>query len=143
MASLTYRKNKKAQIALEYMLIVLIVLAFLVPVWLYVTSVQHETNNELTFSYAKNTVDKIASTSDLIYSQGPPAKVKVRVYIPGGVIGYNITNNTVNLILIYGTGYTDVFAVSKSKLNGTLPITRGTRWIQLEAKEEYVQIDPV
>jgi len=126
-------EHVKAQAAFEYMVIVIIALGFMIPIWLYVTSVKSNTTQELSLSYAKNTVEKLASTADLIYSQGAPAKVKVNVYIPDGVIGYLLANYTINLVMVYESTVTDVFAVSRARINGTLPTSEGNYWIQIEA----------
>lgn len=123
----------KAQIAFEYMLVVIIALGFMIPLWAYVTTVKIEAADELSLSYAKNTVDRLASTADLIYSQGPPAKVRVSIYIPDSMVDYNITNYTINLRVRYGNVISDVFAESKAKLNGTLPLTSGSYWMEIEA----------
>jgi uncharacterized protein (UPF0333 family) len=123
----------KAQAAFEYMLIVILVLAFLVPLWTYTLSVNNEASDELALSYAKNTVESITSAADLVYSQGPPAKVKITVFIPGGVQEANITNRTVALKVQYTTGVTGVFAVSRARLNGTIPTSRGTYWLEIRA----------
>jgi uncharacterized protein (UPF0333 family) len=126
-------KAMKAQPAFEYMLIVIIALAFMIPVWVYVTSVKTETTDELSLSYAKNAVEKMASTADLVYSQGPPAKVKVKVYIPNGVYGFNVTNNTIILDVMYMGNLNPVFGESRARLNGTLPTAEGNYWMQIEA----------
>jgi len=123
----------KAQAAFEYMVIVIIALTFMMPLWVYITSVKTEASDELSLSYAKNTVDKLASTADLIYSQGSPAKVRVNIFIPPGVYGYNITNNTVVLRVMYMGTVTDVYAESRAMLNGTLPTAEGSYWMQIEA----------
>jgi len=123
----------KAQIAFEYMLVVIIALGFMIPLWAYVTTVKIEAADELSLSYAKNTVDRLASTADLIYSQGPPAKVRVSIYIPDSMVDYNITNYTINLRVRYGNVISDVFAESKAKLNGTLPLTSGSYWMEIKA----------
>jgi len=125
----------RAQVAFEYMLIVIMALAFLIPLWTYVTKVEAEASGELTLAYAKSSVERLASTADLIYSQGAPAKVKVSIYIPDAVAGYNITNYTINIKVLYMGTVSDVFAVSRARLNGTLPTTRGSYWMEVQAVE--------
>ena len=84
----------KAQGAFEYMLIVTALLAIMIPVWVYVTNVQYQTNSQLTLSYARNTVEKLVAAADLVYSQGPPAKVNMQVYIPPDVKNITFINTT-------------------------------------------------
>lgn len=125
----------KAQAAFEYMIVVIISLTFMIPVWIYITSVNTETTDELSLAYAKSGVDKLASTADLVYSQGPPAKMKISVYIPHGVEDFNITNRTIILKVRYMGTLTDVFADSRARLNGTLPTVEGNYWMKIEAVE--------
>lgn len=136
----------EGQAALEYMFIVILVLLFMVPVWVYLSTVETKTATELSMTYAKNAVDKIASTADLIYSQGPPAKVKVSVYLPEKIVDINISNYTINAKMNYEESMMDIFAVSRARMNGTVPIAEGNYWIQIEAVEnaDYdVFISPV
>ena len=123
----------RAQSAFEYMLIVIIALTFMTPVWIYISMVKTETYNELSLTYAKNSVEKLASTSDLVYSQGAPARVLVSIYIPEGVQDFEFINNTVNLKVTYMDTITDVFAESRARMNGTLPTVEGNYNMIIEA----------
>ena len=131
---------KKLQVAFEYLIIVSVIAAFIVPVWIYVSGMQRQTVTELSLSYAKNAAEKIADTANLVYSQGPPAKVNVKIYIPGGVQDINISNRTINFRVAVGDETSDVFATSMAPLNGTLPAIEGTYWVDIEASSGMVQI---
>jgi hypothetical protein len=126
----------RAQAAFEYMLVVIIALAFMVPLWTYIFTVNNEANDELSLSYARNAVESIVSTADLVYSQGEPAKLRIDVLIPDNLQSYNITNRTVTLNILYANVVTDVFASSKARLNGTIPTTGGHHWLDIEAIED-------
>ncbi len=123
----------KAQAAFEYMLVVIIVLALLIPLWVYTMTVNNDATDELTLSYAKNAVESITSAADLVYSQGPPAKVRISVYVPGSVDEGNITNQTVIYKVSYNAGITGIFSTSKARLNGTLPTSKGTHIMEIRA----------
>ncbi|NIO19416.1 MAG: hypothetical protein GTN76_01370 [Candidatus Aenigmarchaeota archaeon] len=130
----------RAQTAFEYMVIAIIILAFLTPMWLYVSQVQNESAEGLSLTYAKNAVKKIAENADLVYSQRLGAKVKVGIYIPRGVEEINITGKTVIMRIYSSSGAVDIFETSTADLNGTLPTTSGFHWVMIEAKGDYVQI---
>jgi uncharacterized protein (UPF0333 family) len=123
----------KAQAAFEYMLVVIIVLGFLVPLWTYTLSMHNEASDELTLSYAKSAVETLTSAADLVYTQGAPAKVKVSVFVPDGVELANITNRTVILKVAYTGGTTGILSTSRARLNGTVPTRRGTYWMEVRA----------
>ncbi len=122
------------------MVIAIIILAFLTPMWLYVSQVQNESAEGLSLTYAKNAVKKIAENADLVYSQRLGAKVKVGIYIPRGVEEINITGKTVIMRIYSSSGAVDIFETSTADLNGTLPTTSGFHWVMIEAKGDYVQI---
>jgi uncharacterized protein (UPF0333 family) len=130
----------RGQVAFEYMIIVAVVFAFLIPIWAYINLVQTRTNAELTLSYAKNVVEKITMAADLVYSQGPPARVKLKLYIPNNVQESTISNKTVIMGVMTDSGISDVYSTSMAALNGTIPTIEGNYWAILEAKENYVQI---
>jgi uncharacterized protein (UPF0333 family) len=132
----------KAQAAFEYMAIAMLVLGFLIPIWIYMTGVQTQSKTEMSLSYSKLAVERVAETADFVYSQGPPANMKIRVYVPSGIESYMITNDTIDLKVRYGSDLTDIFAMTKANLTltATFPTKEGTYWINIEAVENYVNI---
>lgn len=130
----------KAQSSFEYLMVFALAIAFAVPVWLYISSMQHTAGEELSLSYAKNAVNQITSAADLVYTQGPPAKVSLNVYIPSRVDMINITNRTVNFRILTTAGISDVFSESVANMTGTLSSSEGSYWISVESKGNYVQI---
>jgi hypothetical protein len=130
----------RAQTAFEYMVIVIFVLAFLTPIWIYLSQVQNQTNDQFSLSYAKNAVSQIAKKADLVYSQRMDAKVKIGVYIPRGVEYVNITGNEINMRVYSRSGYVDVFDTSIAQLQGNLPAQEGFYWVLIKAEGDYVNI---
>ncbi|MCD6496295.1 MAG: hypothetical protein J7K54_03425 [Candidatus Aenigmarchaeota archaeon] len=123
----------RAQAAFEYMLVAVIVLAFLVPLWIYTVTVNNEATNELSLSYARNAVESITNAADLVYSQGSPAMVRIKVFIPDNVISFNLTNHSITASLVYYDKETYVYADSNAVLNGSIPSGSGTYWIEVTA----------
>ncbi len=130
--------NMKAQVAFEFMVMVMVLLAFIIPIWAYVSNVQQSAIQELSASYAKNAINNIADTANLLYSQGPPAKAALKIYIPEGIENVNITGSNI-MFTMSATGNT-LSAVSMAPLNGTLPMQTGTYFIILEATTDFVQV---
>ncbi len=122
------------------MIIVAAVLVFLIPVWTYVSGVQMQAGSELSISYARNAAEQIADTAGLVYSQGPPAKVNMRIYIPPGVEEINIIGKTIVLRVRTTAGISDVFSISIAEMNGTIPSQEGNYLVTVEAKDGFVQI---
>ncbi len=130
----------KAQTAFEYMVIAMFVLAFLTPIWIYLSQLQTQTSDQFALSYAKNAVTQIAKKADLVYSQRMEAKVKIGLYIPRGVEEVNITGNEINMRVRSMSGDVDVFATSIAQLQGNLPTSEGFYWVMLKAEGDYVNV---
>ncbi len=134
---------RKAQVATEYIIIAGIVMVFLIPLWTYMGGIRDQISIQMMISYAQNAADRLAETAELIYSQGPPAKISIKVYIPGNVEHVKIGNRTVSLGIRTIAGVSDVFARSRAEINGSLPASQGIYWITVEAQEGLVQIYPM
>jgi hypothetical protein len=130
----------KAQTAFEFMIIAIFVLAFLTPVWIYLTQLQNQTIDEFSLSYAKNAVTQIAKKADLVYSQRMDAKVKIEIYIPRGVQDINISGNEINMQVLSSSGPVDVFATSIAQLQGSLPTDEGLYFVLIKAEGDYVNV---
>ncbi len=140
----------RAQAAFEYLAIVGIVLAFLIPIWLYVTSLQNQTATQLSLSYAKNAADTITDKADLVFSQGPPARIETQVYIPKNVVSVEIldgpsgsTGSTIVFHIRVGTQISDVSSTSNAQLQGSVPAKEGKYRISIEAADSHVEITEI
>lgn len=131
---------RKAQTAMEYLLIFGLVLGMVTPIWIYVASLERHAGNELFLSYAQIAADRLADTADLVYSQRPPAKLRVKIYVPNSVDDVNITGRMVIFTVQTDSGPTDVYSVSRSDLQGSLPSREGNYWVDVEAFDSYVNI---
>lgn len=131
----------RGQAAFEYLVIVSMILIFMIPIWSYAVSTQQNTNTELILTYTQNAVNQIVDASNLVYSQGPPAKVRIGVYIPERISNITIINNTIKAEVKFNGEFSDIFAFSTATLNGTIPQKKGNYWIEIEAIDNYVQIN--
>ena len=133
----------RAQAAFEYMVIVGLVLAFIVPIWVYVATVQQQTQTELAQTYAETSLKKVANAVDLVYVQGPPAKVNTQIVIPAGISNFSVLGTNLNTLYFrigFGSTASDVVAVTRTRVNGTIPIQEGTYTISVEANASFVQL---
>jgi len=133
----------KLQAAVEYIIILGIVLAFLIPIWIYVSTFHHQIHDQLSMSYAENAAEQITSTADLVSSQGYPARLDISVYIPDNVENISIINTMIRIRVRTSSGFSDVFASSRSELNGTIQSDEGLHQLKIEAMENHVQITPI
>jgi len=130
----------RGQTAFEFMVIVIFVLTFITPIWIYLSQIQMQTNDQFALSYAKNAVTQIAKKADLIYSQRMDARVRIEIYIPRGVQAISISGNEINMQVLSSSGTVDVFATSLAPLQGSLPTSEGLYWVMIKAEGDYVNV---
>ncbi len=126
--------------AMEYLIIVIIVVLFLTPMWLYLAQVRGQANDRYATAYAKNFVKKLSETADMVHSQSMGAKAKISVFVPENVQGINITGNHIRMKVLTTSGTVDVWEDTMGNLNGTIPAVTGLYWVLVESKGDYVQI---
>jgi uncharacterized protein (UPF0333 family) len=129
----------KAQSAVEYMMIIIIVLAMIIPLTAYVWQ-QNEIGSRV--RQGRLAVDTIAAAADNIYAQGPGAKTEIGVVFPTGYDDTQsaLANNTIHIRVMTPIGANDIIATTKANVTGTLPTTTGYKNIKLELVGDYVNI---
>ena len=85
----------KAQVAVEYLIIVSIAFMILIPLVLYLNQTFIGYSDDSKLSKADETAKKIAHTADWVYSQGPPAKQTIEIFIPKDVDEISLNNKTI------------------------------------------------
>jgi len=88
-------------------------------------------------NYRKEIVD----TAESMYYFGKPSKTTVKVFMPEGINGVNITSNELNFEVRTGSGVTDMSYSSDVALSGNISHSYGFHYITIEAKEGYVWIN--
>lgn len=116
--------KKKAQASLEYLSIVALSLAILVPVWLYVDNNTLAVKDELRAGYARQGVYSLRDAADVVFVQGPPAQLMVDVNVPDGVTSAGVAGRHITLWLATTRGNIEVYGVTIANLTGELYFAR-------------------
>jgi len=116
-----------AQAGLEYILIFAILLAALIPIFIYSSDVS---DTSIRTTQSQEAVQRIAAAADRLYAMGG-GRMEVDVYLPSGIEAFSLSNGTVKLTLRVGQGTGDAFQPTKGNLTGVLPVTDGYKKITL------------
>jgi len=116
-------RSSKGQVGIEYGAVLVLFLFILIP-FLYIGITEIEISGQV--SQARVAVDSIADSADRVYAQGPGASTTVEIYLPVSVNYASLNGREVNLNLLLPTGgTTDVYAISKGTLSGSVPTLPG------------------
>jgi uncharacterized protein (UPF0333 family) len=130
----------KAQVSVEYLVIIAIALVILVPLIVYSNTMITNYNEENKIALAKNAVKKLGESADWVYSQGMPARLETEIYFPQGITSNSLINNTIMLKIKTVSGISDIYYNTISPLNGTIPKDSGYYSISFVAFQNYVNI---
>lgn len=128
----------KAQAAMEYLIIVAIVLAAIAPLFNFVIT---SSVSQIKLNKADNSVKAIAESANNVFTAGPGSREFVKITLPSGVKSFTATNNEIKLeVDVYGQKQ-EVVATTLAPLNGNLPTNEGIHHIAIGMGEDgYVKI---
>jgi uncharacterized protein (UPF0333 family) len=130
---------KKAQAALEYLILVGVLLVSLIVIFNYVF---YYSSQNFKINQAEDTIQTLAKTADTLYALGPGSRDFVWINMPGSVSQTLIQNNTIQITLFLYGGQTDFHIKTIAPVNGSIPTEKGRYKIKLEVLDSgVVQIE--
>jgi len=120
---------KKAQVGLEYLVILGAILVILIPLFFYAIS---KSSENIRFSQAEDAVNSLGKAADEVYALSPGTKKYVWVNIPGGVENTQITSSEISLTIGVFGNTSDIVAITRAPLAGEIPVSKGTHHIPVE-----------
>lgn len=132
----------KSQTAIEFMIIIGVLLVIIVPLSTYIWR-QNEVSTRS--RQAEIAADTIASTAENIYAQGPGATTTISIYFP---FGYNysrsnLTKNQVRIGYYTGTAYGSAVRYTRANITGSLPKDSGYKWLKFELINGFVNVTTI
>jgi len=130
----------RGQAAFEYLIMFSIVLTILAILTYYAQDMTERNREEIIISNAVIAVNKIAEASNIVYTQGKPSQITLSVYIPEKVYSIEFSNRMMIMRINVSSGSSDIFAITKAPLQGSISTTSGTKRIRIKAEGSYVNI---
>lgn len=133
----------RAQAAVDYFSIVAVALLILLPLSIYINQLLNNYRDDTKLSHARDAVKKLGENVDWVFSQGPPARRKIEIYIPEGVEETSLENKTILFRVKTSAGISDVYYETVPELGGSIPSKNGHYFVSLVAYEDNVTISVV
>ncbi|MEM5799507.1 MAG: hypothetical protein QXZ43_02480 [Candidatus Aenigmatarchaeota archaeon] len=130
----------KAQVATEYLIIVVVGLLILIPIVVYLNDVYISYKDESKVSSAKLTINKLVSLTNWVYSQGEPARATLLIYIPDGVESIDFSGKMISFRIKTKSGFVDISENTLTSVDGYLPIQSGYYNVLVSAVNNTVKI---
>ena len=149
----TLRAAGRGQVAIEYIMLLGVLLGFVMYVFVSLSSTAEQTTR---LDHAKDITKRVTSTANEVFAQGPRSIGAVELEMPVTVFDTLVANRTVLLHIRVPKGRglwaeTDVFSVSAASLVGYLPIdpytytvptdTGSLNWTYPLSKKYFVPVE--
>ena len=134
------RASKTGQISIEYLVIVGFTLAVILGLSVTFGIYQHHNRMSVISAETQSVARSIVDSAQQVYYYGPPTKTTLKVYFPPQIRDINIYDKAIVFQLDSGGSTSDIEAVSSVNMSGSLPVSRGIKYIEVQAKENYVHI---
>ena len=132
-------KFMKAQISVEFLIIVGLGIAILSLYVLYSYNFFYSYKSNTEISMTKEALQKIAKNANFVFMQGKPAREKINICLPLSIKNCSIINNKTLSCTLQNNK--EVFYDAEVDLVGSLPQTSGCWDLILSAKNGYVEIN--
>ncbi len=133
-------KNSKAQISMEYMIIVGFVAVITIPLIVIYYTYSSDTNEQITANQVDQIAKKIVDAAESVYYLGEPSQTTVKVYMPNNVIEAAVANREILFRVKAKSGVSDIEQISSVDMSGTLPTTQGIHFIRVKAVAGGVEV---
>ena len=130
----------KSQVALEYLIIISFALLVLIPYTIYLNDVSRNFREDSSLTIASDSIKKIGQDADWIYSQGPPAKIKMLIQIPDNVQNITFSGKTMKWMIKTSSGTSEIYYDSVANFTGSIPKNPGYYYVSIQAITNGVNI---
>jgi hypothetical protein len=134
------KKEKSAQISVEFMIIMGFAVAVTSPMLLTYYEYSRNSNIRIKTEQLYKIAREIADNAESVYYIGAPSKTTLRVYMPEGVESVEINQKKIVFKVKFYGNITEISYSSNVNLSGTIGSNQGIHNIVIEAKEGYVEI---
>lgn len=129
----TARCRGKSQAALEYMIVVGLAFLILAPIALEGWKSADGFSRDLNILNAKNALDQISDAAKIVYFQGPPSTMTIKVTYPDRIIASNVSGREAYFRMAVAGSPTDIVALFDFNVTGDISGGPGERTIYIEA----------
>ncbi|NUN11214.1 hypothetical protein HUU53_01055 [Candidatus Micrarchaeota archaeon] len=122
----------KAQVALEYVVLIIISLAIIIPAYYFYYS---DASEQIRVFQTKKLVNDVAEEANHAFLLGPGTITRLNTFIPQG-IATQVKNHTIIANFSTRAGDNQLFANTIPSINGSLPTSPGAYQVTLIVHED-------
>lgn len=133
-------RERNAQVSMEYVIIVGFILVIMIPLILIFYEHTSSTNEQVITSQVDKIAKKVVDSAESVYYLGEPSKTRIKVYMPTNVEDVIINDYEIVFKVKTRSGITDISQLSSVNISGSIAITPGIHYINIESRGGYVWV---
>lgn len=138
--NLRIKSKSRAQVAMEYMIIVGFVAVLTLPLVIIFQTHSRETTAEITSAQIYQISKRISDAAETVFYLGEPSRLTIKTYFPGNINSVSIGNNEI-VFDVRTVGSSDEIVVyTPINVSGNISIHEGVHYIIIESKGGYVWV---
>ena len=132
--------KRVGQAALEYLIVVGTALLLLAPIISVGQTAIDGLKKDSNMLIARQTMNKITESAELVFAQGPPAAVTITAQIPSNINETIFTNKIIIMKINHYERESDIISIVNFNVTGSIPNNPGTYKINIRAIDNGVNI---
>jgi len=137
---LAKRKGSKAQVAMEYLVIIGFVAVITLPLIIIFQTHSKETSEDISSSQVYQISKRIADGAETVYYLGEPSMLTIKAYFPAHINGIKIGNKEIVFNISRGLKDDELVIYTPINITGNLSTHEGVHYIRIESKGGYVWV---
>ncbi|PIU30446.1 hypothetical protein COT07_00715 [Candidatus Woesearchaeota archaeon CG07_land_8_20_14_0_80_44_23] len=133
-------RGHSGQVSLEFAIIMGFVTLLIIPLISVFYYQVKETNDRMIVEQSYKVAKEIVDEAESVYYMGAPSKSMIKAYIPNHVQSIEISGRSVLFRIEISNATSDVEAISRVNLSGSINSAEGLRYIHLQATGDRVEI---
>jgi len=133
-------KYSKAQVGIEYMIIVGFITFSVIVILFTAIAYSDKIKDKIRLNQVENFAEQLLNSAESVYFAGEPSKTTIRLYLPEGVSSLEITPTYLIITTRTSSGENRRAFSSKVPISGTISTSEGIKKLTLEATEDYLVI---
>jgi uncharacterized protein (UPF0333 family) len=133
-------RNRKAQISMEYLVIVGFVAVLVIPMLIIFYSYADRTEDEIVSNQVQKIGLKIGDSAEAMYYLGEPSRTRIKAYLPKNIRNITIGNNEILFIVNTKDGLDHIVIYTPIPIQGSIDEHSGYHNIIIKSRGSFVEI---
>lgn len=137
------KSRKKAQVSTEYIIVVGFIIFLIISTLGVAFFYANKITDKIKMDQIENYANKLISSSERVLYAGKPSRTVVNAYLPAGVNGLDIIENSLVFNVSTSTGMTRIAFTSNVVIEGSLSKSEGVKRISIVAEEDKAVLNEI